>query len=243
MYKFTVDPNYCGKNLPGWFLVSSYLQKKLGEKIKFIPCKDFDECRNTVISGEVDIVYANPLDWVIYMNKLNFIPLAKPIDHYDEVLVCSTKYKNYTQLIKPINITSAHKKTFVHMMGLFLLEKSEIDLDNCNFSFCGSYQNVIKDLLQTNFDLGFVFNEVYEKSSKIIKDQLNILDASNDGLIFHAFCISPKLASYQNEILDAIENFDKRLLADIGFKGFEPVNEDEIFTISNLANEYIENLD
>ncbi|MGE4546759.1 MAG: PhnD/SsuA/transferrin family substrate-binding protein [Desulfurella sp.] len=242
MFKFTVDPNYCGKNLPGWFLVSAYLQKKLGEKIKFVPYKDFDECRNACFSGEIDIVYANPFDWVVYMNELNFIPIAKPINHFDEVLVCSKNIKNYTQLTKPINIISAHKKTFVHMMGLFLLEKSEIDLENCNFSFCGNYQSVIKDLLQSKFDLGFVFNEVYEKSSKIIKDQLNILDASNDGFVFHSFCISQKLASYESEILHAIENFDQKLLNDIGFEGFEAVNEDEIFTISSLASEYIESL-
>jgi len=52
--------------------------------------------------------------------------------------------------------------------------------------------------------------------------------------VFYSFCISQKLANYQSEILHAIENFDKKLLNDISFEGFEAVNEDEIFTMSIL---------
>ncbi len=242
MIKFSVDPNYTGKNLPGWFLVASFLQKNIGEKVKFIPYRDFDEARNSVLSGEIDIVYANPFDWVLFMNKMGFVPIAKPSNHFDEVLICSKKHKSYLDLVKPINIISAHKKTFVHMMGLFLLEKAEIDLDNCEFSFSGNYQNVIKNILQAEYDIGFVFSEVYEKSSTIIKDQLNILDASNDGFVFHAFCISPHLIELQKNITESILNFDNKLLDDIGFEGFETISEDEIFTISTLANEYAESL-
>ncbi|MGC8616287.1 MAG: phosphate/phosphite/phosphonate ABC transporter substrate-binding protein [Desulfurella sp.] len=242
MIRFSVDPNYAGKNLPGWFMVASYLQKSIGQRVKFIPYKDFDEARNAVLSGEIDIVYANPFDWVFFMNEIGFLPIARPRNHFDEVIICSKKYKSYLELTKPINIISAHKKTFVHMVGLFLLEKAEIDLDSCKFNFSGSYQSVIKNVLQSEYDIGFVLSEVYEKSSVIIKNQLNILDVSNDGFVFHAFCISPRLIELQKSITESILNFNSKLLDDIGFEGFETISEDEIFTISSLANEYIGSL-
>ncbi len=243
MITFSVDPNYSGKNLPGWFLVSSYLQKILGDKIKFIYFNNFDACRDAVMTGEIDIVYANGYDWVTYMNTLQFIPVMKPVNHFDEVLLCSGKFRSYSELPGKINILSAHEKTLVHMTGIFLLEKAEINLSKCNFIYTGNYQNVMRDLLQNKAELGFIFNEVYDNSTNILKNQLNVIDKSEDGFVFHAFCISPKLTDKIETIKTAISSFPQKLLLDIGFIGFEEITEDEIFTMSTLVEEYINNID
>ncbi|MDR3520129.1 MAG: phosphate/phosphite/phosphonate ABC transporter substrate-binding protein [Acidocella sp.] len=244
---FTVDPNYSGKNLPGWFLMNTYLQRQLGVAMRFAPHDSFDDCRAAVLSNEYDLVYANPFDWVQYTQKLDFIPIAKPRDHYDEVYLCTTAanaIETVADLPERIRIASAHPGTLIHMVGLFLLDKAEIDRARLEFVFTGSYQGVLKAVLQKQADIGFLFDEIYAGASSLIRDRLRIIDKSDDAFAFHAFCIGPRLLPLQVRLTEVLCRMDEEprgqmLLQDIGFTGFTPVNEDEVACLTMLADEYI----
>ncbi|MBU2754902.1 phosphate/phosphite/phosphonate ABC transporter substrate-binding protein [Acidithiobacillus sp. CV18-2] len=247
MYGFTVDPNYSGKNLPGWFLMSTYLQRQLHCSLHFSPQDDFAQGRNAVLQGGIDLVYANPFDWVQYVEKKGFIPVAKPKEHFDEVLLCSRKgspWIDFASLPERIHIASATDATLVHMVGLFLLDKAEIDRARLDFTFTGSYQSALKSLLQGRVDLAFVFDEVYSSASRITQESLQVIAQSDDAFAFHAFCISPRLAHLQDALCTTLCSMEQseagqRLLQDIGFSGFAPVNADEVACLTALAEEYI----
>jgi phosphonate transport system substrate-binding protein len=148
---FTVDPNYSGKNLPGWFLMNTFLQRHLGRVMHFQPQDDFDSGRAAVLSGNYDLVYANPFDWVQYQQKLGFLPIVKPLNHFDEVYLCAPaagSIHHAEDFPERIRIASAHPSTLVHMVGLFLMDKADIDRARLDFVFTGSYQGVLKALLQ-----------------------------------------------------------------------------------------------
>ncbi|WP_414039875.1 phosphate/phosphite/phosphonate ABC transporter substrate-binding protein [Acidithiobacillus sp. M4-SHS-6] len=244
---FTVDPNYSGKNLPGWFLMNTYLQRHLGQVMHFQPQDDFDKGRAAVLSGHFDLVYANPFDWVQYQQKLGFRPIVKPRNHFDEVYLCGkTEGPMHAPQDFParIRIASAHPGTLIHMVGLFLMDKADIDRARLEFVFTGSYQGVLKALLQGQADLGFLFDEVYLSASKLIRERLRIIDQSDDAFAFHAFCIGPRLFPQQDMLTDLLCAMDAELrgrvlLEDLGFAGFEAVSEDEMACLSTLADEYI----
>ncbi|WP_123102068.1 phosphate/phosphite/phosphonate ABC transporter substrate-binding protein [Acidithiobacillus sulfuriphilus] len=247
MLQFTVDPNYSGKNLPGWFLMNTYLQRHLGEIMHFQPCEGFDSCRQAVLSGAFDLVYANPFDWVQYVQKLGFQPVAKPRDHFDEVYLCTLAggpIHGYADLPPRIRIASAHEGTLIHMIGLFLMDKAEIDRARLDFVYTGSYQGVLKALLQGNADVGFLFDEVYTGASGLIRGRLRILDQSDDAFAFHAFCIGPRLAPKMEPLQDVLLGMNDEprgqvLLQDLGFPGFASVTPEEVECLTTLAEEYI----
>ena len=244
---FTVDPNYSGKNLPGWFLVNTYLQRHLGQTMHFQPHDGFDTCRAAVLANHYDLVYANPFDWVQYVQKLGFVPIAKPCDHFDEVYLCTATagpIREAADLPPRIRIASAHPATLIHMVGLFLLDKADIDRARLEFVFTGSYQGVLKAILQGQADVGFLFDEVYAGASGLVRDRLRIIDRSEDAFAFHAFCIGPRLLPQQALLTQVLcqMNAEARgqvLLRDIGFSGFVPVTEEEIACLTTLADEYI----
>ncbi len=199
------------------------------------------------MQGGIDLVYANPFDWVQYVEKKGFIPVAKPKKHFDEVLLCSRQgspWVDFASLPERIHIASASDATLVHMVGLFLLDKAEIDRARLDFTFTGSYQSALKSLLQGRVELAFVFNEVFASASRITQESLQIVAQSDDAFAFHAFCISPRLAHLQDSLCATLCSMEQseagqRLLQDIGFSGFEPVNEDEVACLTALAEEYI----
>lgn len=246
-FQFTVDPNYSGKNLPGWYLMNTYLQKQLGIGLRFSPFNSFDEARNAVLAGQFDLVYANPFDAVQYIQKLGFQSLAKPAEHFDEVLLCSQAggpLGSYADLPAEIRVASASEKTLIHMVGLFLLDKADIDRARLRFEYTESYQGVIKALIQGRADLGFVFNEVHGAASGLIRDRLQVIDQSDDAFAFHSFCISPRLAEHADAIRETLvgmrqDEKGQAVLKDIGFQGFEAVAPEEIDCLTMLADEYI----
>ena len=244
---FTVDPNYSGKNLPGWFLMNTYLQRHLGQVMHFQHYDGFDACRAAVLANRYDLVYANPFDWVQYVQKLDFVPIAKPRDHFDEVYLCTSAavpIQEVADLPARIRIASAHPATLIHMVGLFLLDKAGIDRARLEFVFTGSYQGVLKAILQGQADVGFLFDEVYAGASGLTRDRLRIIDRSDDAFAFHAFCIGPRLLPQQELLTQVLCRMDQEargqvLLQDIGFSGFAPVTDDEIACLTMLADEYI----
>ncbi len=244
---FTVDPNYSGKNLPGWFLMNTYLQRHLGQVMHFQPYDGFDVCRAAVLANQYDLVYANPFDWVQYVQKLDFVPIAKPRNHFDEVYLCTSAavpIQDVADLPTRIRVASAHPATLIHMVGLFLLDKADIDRARLEFVFTGSYQGVLKAILQGQADVGFLFDEVYVGASGLIRDRLHIIDRSDDAFAFHAFCIGPRLLPQQELLTQVLCQMDQEargqvLLQDIGFSGFAPVTDDEVACLTMLADEYI----
>ena len=246
-HQFTVDPNYSGKNLPGWYLMNTYLQKQLDLPLQFTPFNGFDEARNAVLSGQFDLVYANPFDAIQYVQRAGFQSLAKPAGHFDEVLLCSLAdgpLQGYADLPERVRVASASEKTLVHMVGGFLLEKADIAAERVDYQYTESYQGVIKALVQGKADLGFVFNEVYAAASELVRGRLRVIDRSDDAFAFHSFCVGPRLAEHAARIQAALvamagDDKGRAILQDIGFAGFEAVTPEEIDCLTMLADEYV----
>ena len=246
-FTFTVDPNYSGKNLPAWFLINTYFQRQTGIPLRFLPHDDFDACRNAVLGGGFDLVYANPFDWVQYVGQGGFQPVAKPRDHFDEVYICSgadSGISSVEMLPEKIRVASASPATLVHMVGLFLLDRAEIDRARLEFTFTGSYQGALKSLLQGQVDVAFIFNEIYDASSRLVRDRLRTVLVSEDAFAFHAFCVGPRLAGQRGQICEILCGMEQdpkgqQLLKDIGFAGFEPVTDEEVECLTALAQEYV----
>ena len=50
-YRLSVCPHDTAKNLAGWFLLNTYLQRRLGITMRFEPSENFNAEREQVLAG------------------------------------------------------------------------------------------------------------------------------------------------------------------------------------------------
>lgn len=251
LLRWTTDPNYSGKNLPVWFLFNSYLQKKTMDSLKFLVMENFSEEMQMISQKKIDLVYTNPFDWSQYHQKQGYLPLVRPMNRHDEAVLCVKKdsilsSENFVDFVNQhrIKIGSASKDNLIHMVGLFLLDKMEIDRANVDFLFAGSYRGTLQLLLDGKVEAAFIFNDVYDSSSYTIKEMLRVIDQSDDGFAFHAFCLSPEKMSHKEDLIHAFlsmrdDPLGQSILQELGIPGWEIVSPEEIECLESLANEYI----
>jgi phosphonate transport system substrate-binding protein len=234
-YNFTVCPHDTAQNLPGWFFLNTYLQRQTGMAIHFEPFDDFDTQRRAVLDGRMQIVYANPFDAALYARELGFLPLVRRASCCDEAYILARAECPITDLSETTGghcrLSSATDKTAVHALGIGLLKQAGACRDDFDIKLMGNYVSVVKALIKGDVDLGIVFDETYKGLSDLAKSQLKVLGATGEGQTFHLFCVSPELAEKADELSSVLigmqgDEKGQRCLQDLGFQGFERVDEE-----------------
>jgi phosphonate transport system substrate-binding protein len=241
MFRLSVCPHDTAKNLIAWFYFNTYLQKKLNLSIRFEPRNDFIEERNAVLSGGYHIVYANPYSAAIFRKSLGFIPVAKPIDLFDETILVSSAGKSIPNH-RPIKVASATDQLIVHILGLYLLRDQNIQLSDCEFVFVGTHQKVAQAVIEGQADIGFIYNETWNGLAEITRKSLAVISESNLKKAYHCFCISPEWSDKVEQIRQILcdmknDGKGKRVLEDLRFKGFEPIYENDLDQIISMIEE------
>lgn len=223
--RLSVCPHDTAKNVTGWFILNTYLQRHLECAIHFEPKDNFIEERASILAGGYQIVYANPFSAAQFRKSLGFIPVARPIDVFDETVLVSGLNKGIPTH-RPIRVASATDKLIVHPLGLSLLEKQNIALSDCEFGFAGTHLKVAQFIMDDKADLGFIYNETWNGLSETRRQSMTIIDQSVSKQAFHCFCVSPewldKVAPLQ-AVLCNMQNDPqgKRILQDINSPGFQ----------------------
>ena len=96
IFQFSVCPHDTAKFVIEWFHFNTYLQRKLNCKIHFEPQDNFLIERKNVLNGDFHLVYANPFSALVFMQQLNYLPIAKVVDLYDEtIIIARADEKNF----------------------------------------------------------------------------------------------------------------------------------------------------
>lgn len=239
-FRLSVCPHDTAKNITGWFLIDTYLQRNLDCAIRFEPKDNFIEERNSVLNGGYQIAYANPYSAAIYAKRLGFIPVAKPSGVFDEtILVCSAN----TQIpsTRPVRIASATDKLIVHSLGLSLLDAQNISLSDCEFVYVGTHAKAAHAVIEGTADLGFVYNETWKGMADSSSQALAIVSQTSSKLAYHCFCIAPewgeKLEKLQALLVNMIQDPQgKHILEDIHLPaGFETMGPDDLLPFIELV--------
>ena len=227
-FHFSVCPHDTAKNVAGWFLLNTYLQRNLNCAIRFEPKDNFILERESVLTGKHQIVYANPFSAAVFRNTLGYIPVAKPRGIFDEMVLVRGVDKTLPNQ-GPIKVASATDKLFVHTLGLSLLEKQAVPLSDCEFQFVGTHLKAVQSVIQGNADLGFVYNETWNELSDITRQALAVVSQTESRQATHCFCVSPEWSDKVEQIRDILCGMEnnpqsQRILDDLHFPaGFEPM--------------------
>ncbi len=235
-FKLSVCPHDTAKNLLGWFTLNTYLQRNLGIGIHFEPQDNFLVERQAVLENSFHVVYANPFSALCYARDKGFVPVARPAGVNDETIVVALVDAGVPDAPR---IASATDKLVIHDLGLQVMRRQGLDVAGADFHFVGNHLNAAKAVLQGEADLGFVFNETWTGMSAATRDQLQVIGESRDGSAFHCFMVAPAWADKREAIQRILcamheDPAGLRVLDDLHFKRFEPIDETALAPLATL---------
>jgi phosphonate transport system substrate-binding protein len=238
-YQLSVCPHDTAKNLAGWFLLNTYLQRKLGLAMRFDPCDNFNVEREQVLAGGYDLVYANPFSALKYQQKLGFVPVARPAGVFDETMLVARRGAGLPAT-RPLKVASATDKLIVHFLGLTLLNQLQVPLADCSFQMAGNHLKAAQAVLAGQADVGFVFNETWHGLSASTRDALEIVAATESQSASHCFCVGPALVGRLDEVRAVLCGMDadpagRKILEDLRFSRFEPMDRAALDLLTNLV--------
>jgi phosphonate transport system substrate-binding protein len=233
-YNMSICPTTPTAEMSGWFILNTYLQKKLGIAIHLEIYDNFDAQRAAFHNGDIDFIFANPFDATLLMRELNFRALNKPNQTANEVVIignASSVYKSMSDLKPNIKIATANDPA-INLIAMILLESVDIDANNSQTLDCSSFIVATKQVLNNEADIAFLPKEVYEKLSSIIKQQLHCLISSEISVIHHIFAASAKSQEVHKALAQVLCELDqddsgKNILNTIGFPSFSSMPQEE----------------
>lgn len=196
---FSIAPDVSPQRLPGWHLFSSWLQRKTGEGISVLEYISFDDQKQALLDGKIDLLYANPYDagWLIREQK--FIALAQPASDVAEVTIVTKKGGDITKVedLKTDLKVSAAMNADLRTLGTILLEPANLTKDDITFIDTSNHILAIKELLKGNSQVAMLPTDIYRGLSKIVASQLESLVATEPediATVAHCFVLSPAFA-------------------------------------------------
>jgi len=240
-FRFSVCPHDTAKNLAGWFLLNTYLQRKLGFGMHFEPADNFNVEREAVLAGGADFVYANPFSAFQYHRQRGFVPVAKPVALCDETLLVA-RAGEAPDPSQGLTIASATDKLIVHFLGLTILDELGWPPERMRYEYVGNHLKAAQAVITGKADAGFVFNETWQGMAATSRASLQVLGETRRRLACHCFCVGPALQDRVSDIQAILFDMHrdpagKRVLDDLRFSGFEPIEADSMARLGALVAE------
>jgi phosphonate transport system substrate-binding protein len=226
--RLSVCPHDTAKNLFGWFVLNTYMQRLLSQGIHFEPADTFIAEREAVLGGDFHLVYANPYSALLYATRKGFVPVAKVSGLYDETVLVKRKGAALPADGKVV-IASATDKLIVHPLGQTLLAPAGIDETHVSYKLVGTHPKAAQAVMKGEAWAGFVFNETWRGLAASTKAELEVLGETHDGTAFHCFCVGPQWTDRAEEIRQVLVGMNsdpkgRDILADLGFSAIESID-------------------
>lgn len=234
MINFLIAPDFPPQFFAGWHLLNTRLQRVTNAGIHLQMPASAAEEQEYIKTGKVDLIYANPFDAAQLIRELGYLPLVRPINKSDEMVIATAANQPYQTLedLKPnmrILLTNNHD---VKLIGLRLLESVDLHEDNLEWVEVDAFQAVARHLLDGSADAGFFLASAFHGMSSITLNQLHVLMESKITDITHVLLLHPRHIDYQDKLREAFCNIGsdeagQRVLQDLGLPdGFEPLDEE-----------------
>lgn len=241
LFRFSVCPHDTAKNLAGWFLLNTYLQRKLGLGMHFEPADNFIAEREAVLAGGADFVYANPFSAFQYHRQRGFIPVARPVALSDETLLLA-RAGEALDPSQGLTIASATDELIVHFLGLTIVDELGWPLSRMRYEYVGNHLKAAQAVLNGKVDAAFVFNETWNGMAASTRASLQVLGETKRQMACHCFCVGPSLRDRLTDIQTILfemhnDPSGRRILEDLRFSGFAPIEDDAMDRLATLINE------
>ena len=233
-YTFTVSPDFPPDRISGWYVLNTFLQRTLGEHIHLELFDRFDQQRELIAAGGVDLIYANPFDAAMLVRDHGFVSVARPDGVRDEatiVVPADSPVEKVEDLPQGCRVASTDDPD-VRMIGMIMLEPADLGPGSIVVVERPTYVLVAKALLSGDADVGVFLDEAYESLSGVTRSGLRPLVASQIGVISHMLMVGPRMAHLADRmrslLLPMADDPAQRSIAEgLGFTGWLPVEHEE----------------
>lgn len=207
MLYFMVSPDYLPKHYGSWYLLGNYLQETTGLDIRMhMPGQMEDNIVQTA-NGSMALVYANPFDTSRLIRHQGYLPLVKPQEKYDEMVIfCRTDktYESLRDLSPGCRIAAAQNKD-VQAIGMRLMEGFGLTQSNTQTVRQDSQAAVLNAVYHQHADVGFLLADVFQNLSRFGQKQFKSIMNSHIHDIYHAILLHPDHADKAQILIEAFE--------------------------------------
>lgn len=229
-----------GQQLTGWYLLNTYLQRKLKKAIHFEQSQSVPEGDST------DILFAKPFEACLLMKDYGFVPVMRPIAEADEVVILTRADETRALTdYEGVVVGTATKDSFVYQLGRFLCDENGLDSTKFSFEFAGNEIKALQTLIRKKCDLVFMLKKTYEGLSSFSRNSVRKLDESQTDFACHLFCVAPHLqaeASALTEVLLDMANDEQGqlILPDIQVQGWVRPEAGELKMLQMVYDRYVD---
>lgn len=244
MLNFMVSPDYLPQHFGAWYLLNSYLQQQTGQNIRLHMPGNTAEMHSLFAAGRVHLAYVNPFEAARLIRQEGYLPLLKPKDKYDEmVVVChdSKPYINLEDVPSGCRIAFADNEE-VHLIGMRLLEGFGLYEHNTQSLPQSSQAEVLSELFHDRADVGFLLVDMFNSLSEWGEAHFRPLIRSRIRDIFHLLLLHPDAEAQCRSIGGAFLDMNEKrnrsgqlVLQELGLPdGFVAVEREEVEFMMDL---------
>jgi ABC-type phosphate/phosphonate transport system substrate-binding protein len=235
--RFLVCPHDAAGNPERWYLFAQLLSKETGHQLAFEPCLDFREFHEKLSAA--DIVYANPQDSLKLYKNNSWIPLVRPADIYDEVVVISNTALGEMSLkdISGHTIASVTSMmpTYLAVEYINSLSVYPADVENRD-----SWMSVVKAVYEGKVDFGFLYKDFHDGLNPLTRSTYNVIDVTSEKRIHHMFILNPRHRDQVDSITEVFLDLHERsgaseVMNELNMKQFLPVESTTMDMLASLS--------
>lgn len=232
---FLIAPDFAPERFAGWHMFNTTLQRRSGIGLHLLTPASAHEQTDILNAGKADLVYANPFDATDMIRSQGYIPFARPVQRYDEMVI-ATGAESGLQCVEDLKpgcrIALTNNKD-VRLIGLRLLEPADLTEDLIRWVLVDSYQAAARQAIKGEVDAAFFLADAYASLTRMTRSQLRVLVESAISDISHVVLAHPRIAESLPTIEKALLGIgqvqgDQDVLDALGLpKGFEPMTQEQ----------------
>lgn len=228
-----------GQQLTGWYLMNTYLQRKMQRAIHF------EQAYGVDTNTPKDLVFTNPFEACSMIKSKGYIPVMRPKGEADEVVILVRNGEDIEiDGLKKTKVVTANEQSFVYLLGRFLCDESGADSSTFDFEFAGNEIKALQMLIRKKADMLFMLKKTYEGLSSFAKSNVMALDESATEFAYHLFCVAPYIKDQAGQIgtiLTDMQTDEKgqQTLKDIQFDGWCKPEEGELNMLQMVYDKYV----
>lgn len=237
MLNFLIAPDFPPDNFVGWHIFNTNLQRKMKTDVHLLTPADHHEQMEWIEQGQVGLIYANPFDAAELVRHKGFLPVARPIDKFDEMVIAThldAPYQHSDELSKGCRILVTENRD-VRLIGLRLLESAGLEENDIQWHPVPTFQAAAYGLIQTrDYDAAFFLASAYNEFNVSTRKKLRPLMESRLNELSHVVLLSPTFLDLHDVIKAAFVSMcddaeGRFILEDLGIpKGFEELTDEDV---------------
>jgi len=228
-----------GQQLTGWYLLNTYLQRRMKKAIHFEQSMEHPNGDTT------DLLFARPFEACAMIKRYGFLPAMRPVAEVDEVvLLTRADDRRSLSEYQGVCVGTATKDSFVYLLGRFLCDESGLDSTKFTYDVAGNEIKALQSLIRKKCDLVFMLKKSYEGLSSFSRNNVRKLDESETHFACHLFCVAPHLQEEGDLLAGILQDMTndeqgKTILRDIQIDGWSKPEPGEIRMLQMVYDRYV----